>query len=88
MVNLPEPMIAAMRNAPFRPGLEAIAHTLVYDATILGNGMLDLEQARKVRTPTLAMAAGRAAPRCSRRRCSSSSRSAAPDSTTRALALR
>jgi pimeloyl-ACP methyl ester carboxylesterase len=62
MVKLPEPMIAGMRNAPFRPALEAIAHTLVYDATILGDGLLDLERARKVRTPTLAIAAGKAAP--------------------------
>lgn len=62
MVRLPEPMIAGLRNAPFRPALEAMAHTLVYDATILGNGLLDLERARKVRTPTLALAAGKAAP--------------------------
>ena len=26
-----------MRHAPFRPGLEAIAHTLAYDAAIIGD---------------------------------------------------
>src|SRR5262245_25890005 len=29
MVGLPEPVIAQLRHAPFRPALEAIAHTLV-----------------------------------------------------------
>lgn len=38
------------------------AHTLVYEALILGDGRLSLEQARKVRAPTLAIAAGAAQP--------------------------
>ena len=36
-IGLPEPVVAQIRQAPFRPGLEAIAHTLVYDATITGD---------------------------------------------------
>src|SRR5947209_15976870 len=36
MVGIPEEVVVQMRRAPFRPALEAIAHTLVYDATILG----------------------------------------------------
>lgn len=51
-----------MRIAPFRPALEAIAHTLVYDATILGDGHVPLDRARSVRIPTLAIAAGAAPP--------------------------
>ncbi len=62
MVGLPEPVIAHLRDAPFRPALEAMAHTLVYDATIIGDGQLDLDQARAVRVPTLAIAAGAAQP--------------------------
>jgi len=62
MVGLPEPVIAQLRDAPFRPALEAIAHTLVYDATIIGDGQLRLDQARTVRVPTLAIAAGLAPP--------------------------
>ena len=60
MVGLPAPLVAQLRNAPFRPALEAMAHTLVYDATILGSGQLSIEQARAVRAPTLAIAAGKA----------------------------
>lgn len=62
MVGLPEPLIAQLRDAPFRPALEAMAHTLVYDATIIGGGQLSVEQARAVRAPTLAIAAGKAHP--------------------------
>ena len=62
MVGLPEPVVAQLRRAPFRPALEAMAHTLVYEATILGAGHLRLEQAGAVRAPTLAIAAGAAQP--------------------------
>jgi pimeloyl-ACP methyl ester carboxylesterase len=62
MVGLPEPLIAQLRHAPFRPDLEAIAHTLVYDATIIGDGQLKSEIAREVKVPTLAIAAGAAPP--------------------------
>lgn len=62
MVGLPEALVAQLRNAPFRPALEAMAHTLVYEATILGDGALPLDKARAVRAPTLALAAGAAAP--------------------------
>jgi pimeloyl-ACP methyl ester carboxylesterase len=51
-----------MRAAPFRPALEAMAHTLVYDATILGDGHVPLDLARGVRVPTLAIAGGAAPP--------------------------
>jgi len=30
-------VVAQLRHAPFRPGLEAIAHTLAYDAAIIGD---------------------------------------------------
>jgi len=36
-VGLPEELVMQIRNAPFRPGLETIAHTLVYDAEITGD---------------------------------------------------
>ena len=36
-VGIPQEMVAQMRHAPFRPGLEAIAHTLAYDAAIIGD---------------------------------------------------
>ncbi len=62
MVGIPEPVVVQMRSAPFRPALEAIAHTLVYDARILGDGQVPLAKVRAVRTPTLAIAAGSAPP--------------------------
>jgi pimeloyl-ACP methyl ester carboxylesterase len=34
-VGIPAAVVAQMRNAPFRPALEKIAHTLVYESTIL-----------------------------------------------------
>jgi pimeloyl-ACP methyl ester carboxylesterase len=39
-VGLPEPVVAQLRNAPFRPALEAIAHTLAYDAAVIGDRSL------------------------------------------------
>jgi hypothetical protein len=39
-VGIPEEVVAQLRHAPFRPGLEAIAHTLAYDAAIIGDRSL------------------------------------------------
>ena len=50
-VGIPAAVVAQMRHAPFRPGLEKMAHTLVYESTILGSlpeGLL-----ASVRVPTL-----------------------------------
>ena len=62
MVGIPEEVVVQMRRAPFRPALEAIAHTLVYDATILGDRSLPTEMAASVTVPTLVMAGGAGAP--------------------------
>ena len=58
----PSRVVAQLRHAPFRPALEAMAHTLVYEATILGDGQLPLDRARAIRVPTLAIAAGAGPP--------------------------
>lgn len=60
MVGIPQPVIEQMRNAPFRPALDAMAHTLVYEAQILGNGLVPLDQVRAVAAPVLAIAGGAA----------------------------
>jgi pimeloyl-ACP methyl ester carboxylesterase len=62
MVGIPEPVIVQLRQAPFRPALEAMAHTLVYEATILGGEVLSAELLAKVRPPTLAIAGGASPP--------------------------
>ena len=62
MVGIPAPMIEQMRRAPFRPALEAMAHTLVYEALICGNGLVPLDEVRGVRAPIVAIAGGAAPP--------------------------
>ena len=50
-IGIPAAVVAQMRNAPFRPALEKMAHTLVYESTILRalpEGLL-----ASVRVPTL-----------------------------------
>src|SRR5207247_6713403 len=57
-VGLPQEMIAGMRNAPMWPGLEALAHTLVYDATVMGDSTLPTGLASSVDVPTLVLTGG------------------------------
>ncbi|MDP9294649.1 MAG: alpha/beta hydrolase [Actinomycetota bacterium] len=52
-VGIPEDVVAQLRHAPFRPGLEAIAHTLIYDAAIVGDLSLPTELIASIPTPTL-----------------------------------
>jgi len=57
-VGIPEQVVAQMRHAPFRPALEAIAQTLVYDATILGDFNLPTARLKNVKAPTLVVYGG------------------------------
>jgi pimeloyl-ACP methyl ester carboxylesterase len=52
-IGMPEEVVARLRDAPFRPGLEALAHTLVYDATIIGDLTLPTELIASIATPAL-----------------------------------
>ena len=54
-VGLPDDMIAGMRNAPMWPGMEALAPTLAYDATIMGDGTVPTELVSSVKIPTLVL---------------------------------
>jgi pimeloyl-ACP methyl ester carboxylesterase len=58
IVGIPEEVVAQLRHAPFRPALEAIAHTLVYDATIVADMSLPTDLLRTITTPTLVIAGG------------------------------
>jgi pimeloyl-ACP methyl ester carboxylesterase len=58
LVGIPEEVVVQMRRAPFRPALEVIAHTLVYDAAILGNRSLPTQLAASITIPTVAIAGG------------------------------
>ncbi len=57
IVGIPDDVVAQLRHAPFRPALEAIAQTLVYDAAILGDRSLAGRLAA-VSIPTLVLAGG------------------------------
>jgi pimeloyl-ACP methyl ester carboxylesterase len=53
LVGIPEQIVAQLRHAPFRPALEATAHTLVYEAAIVGDLTLPTARLRTIKTPTL-----------------------------------
>lgn len=52
-VGIPEPVVAQMRHAPFRPALEAMAQSLVYEAKVIGDRTLPVDLASSITTPTL-----------------------------------
>jgi pimeloyl-ACP methyl ester carboxylesterase len=58
LVGIPEEVVVQLRHAPFRPALEAMAHTLVYDATLVGDMTLPTARLRTIKTPTLAVYGG------------------------------
>lgn len=57
-VGLPPEFAAFARTQPWWASQEALAHTLVYDATIMGDYSLPQERAASVTLPTLVMAGG------------------------------
>jgi pimeloyl-ACP methyl ester carboxylesterase len=59
-VGIPAEMIAGRRDSPYRPALEAIAHTLVYDTTIAGS--IPLARLSAVGIPTLVVDSGASTP--------------------------
>jgi pimeloyl-ACP methyl ester carboxylesterase len=61
MVGIPEAVVAQLRHAPFRPALEAMAHTLVYEATLMNYGPR-LAGLANIRQTTLAVAGGASPP--------------------------
>jgi len=56
-----EEMVASARSLPVWPGLEAIAHTLAYDAACIGDGRPPVERLATIARPTL-VATGGASP--------------------------
>ena len=52
-IGLPGEVVVQLRDAPFRPGLEAIAHTLVYDATITGDLTMPTSLISSIDVPSL-----------------------------------
>ena len=58
MVGISAEIVAQLRQAPFRPALENIAHTLVYDATILGDMPVLAQQLPSITIPMLVISGG------------------------------
>ena len=58
VVGLPPEFAAEARKAPWWASQEALAHTLAYDATIMGDHSLPIERATSVTAPTLVIAGG------------------------------
>jgi len=54
-VGLPPEAVEGMRQSPEWPGLEAMAHTLLYDGAITEDAALWNERARQVSVPTLVL---------------------------------
>jgi pimeloyl-ACP methyl ester carboxylesterase len=58
VVGLPAEFVAEARQAPFWAAQERLAHTLAYDATIMGDYSLPAGRAASVTVPTLVIAGG------------------------------
>jgi pimeloyl-ACP methyl ester carboxylesterase len=57
-VGMPAEAVAPMRQAPFWPSMEAVAHALVYDAMIVGDFSLSTGRVAGVKVPTLVLDGG------------------------------
>src|SRR5262249_42456493 len=62
VVGLPPEFVAQAHDSPWWPAQEALAHTLAYDATIMGDYELPVERVREVTIPTLVMDGGASFP--------------------------
>ncbi|MGH8776241.1 MAG: alpha/beta fold hydrolase [Jiangellaceae bacterium] len=58
VVGLPPEFVAGARQAPFWASQEALAHTLAYDATVMGDYSLPTERAEAVTAPTIVVDGG------------------------------
>ncbi len=59
-VGMPAEFVTPMRSMPMWPAFEAMAHTLIYDATIAGDFSLPAKLMAQVKVPTLVLDGGQA----------------------------
>jgi pimeloyl-ACP methyl ester carboxylesterase len=62
VVGMPPEFVAQARSSSWWPAQEALAHTLAYDATIMGDYSLPTERAAQVTIPTLVLDGGASFP--------------------------
>ena len=55
VVGMPPDFVGIARSQPWWPAQEALAHTLAYDAEIMGDYVLPVERVAKVAAPTLVL---------------------------------
>ena len=58
VVGMPAEFVAKARTEPWWPSQEALAHTLAYDARIMGDYTVPIELAGSVKVPTIVIAGG------------------------------
>jgi len=58
LVDVPDEMLAGMKQSPFWPELEKVAPTLAYDAACLGDRNIPAKTAKRTTVPTLVMDGG------------------------------
>lgn len=58
VVGLPPEFVEGAKQAPFWADTEALAHTLAYDATVMGDYSIPPERASSVKVPTIVLAGG------------------------------
>lgn len=83
IVRMPPEFVAGARTQPFWAATEALAHTLAYDARIMGDYSLPTDVAASVKAPTLVVAGGASPPWM--REAAQALAEALPDGQTRTL---
>jgi pimeloyl-ACP methyl ester carboxylesterase len=58
VVGMPPEFVAGAKQQPFWAAMEALAHTLAYDARIMGDYRIPVDRAAGVKVPTLVIAGG------------------------------
>jgi pimeloyl-ACP methyl ester carboxylesterase len=62
VVRLPADFVAFAKTQPWWAGQEAIAHTLAYDAEVMGDYLIPTERAKQVTVPTIILTGGASFP--------------------------
>ena len=57
-VGMPAAFVAQMRQSPWWPAQEAVAHTTIYDATLMGDYSLPRDKLARIKVPTLVLDGG------------------------------
>ena len=55
VVGMPDEFVASAKTQPWWPWQEALAHTLAYDAEIMGDYSLPVESIKRVKVPTIVL---------------------------------